>query len=99
MATLFEIYQLSRNTDLRNRILAAMWKAAEDIRNESDQTTLHTQRLVLAKAWSESMEDSDTTKAIMRMVVQNTTIQTTGGTVDNDLQFVVNGLVNYFTVG
>jgi hypothetical protein len=97
MATLQEIYNLRMSSSLRNRVAAAIAAAAEDVRNEAAATTHHAERFAWATATleSESAPQAEAERA-MWIVVQNATIQSAGeAATDNDIQFVVNGLVNF----
>jgi len=101
-ATLLEQYSLISNTSLRNRVAAALAKAAEDVRNEALATPNHTERFAWASAILLTQNGPETeARRAMWLVVQNPTVadgytaQPDGSTVtDNDIQFVVNGLVN-----
>lgn len=94
MATLTQIYSLVEGyPDLKQRFLAARLKAAWDILNEAVNTENHANRLIWAN-WiiSNLRNNSDSEYA---RFLSNTTIQTNGvASTDNDIQFVVNGLIN-----
>jgi len=90
-------YDLTRSVSLRERIAAAIADAAEDVRNEGAVTANHAERFV----WAVSVLSSNTApiaeadRAIW-IVLQNATVNAAGEAVtDNDLQFTVNGLVNF----
>jgi hypothetical protein len=94
MATYLDIYNLQyTETLLRQRTQVAISHAANDVINEDPATANHANRIVWANevlANPERMMNLE-----MSLVVQNPTIETEGNNAtDNDIQFVVNGLVN-----
>ena len=96
MATLLERYDLQYvHTLLRQRTQIAIESAAYDVLNEDPATANHANRILWANdtlAYPERMTNLE-----MAMVVQNPTIQAEGdNAADGDIQFVVNGLVDYF---
>jgi hypothetical protein len=103
MATLEEIFALKSNTNLRNRVVAAIAKAAEAVRNEAAARINHAERF----AWAINTLASETgpateAKRIFWMIAQNATIadgytlNPNGSTVtDGDIEFTVNGLVDF----
>ena len=98
MATLLEMYDLHVNAaGLRNRTAAAIAKAAIDVINEDPITTNHAARLTwAAKALN---NPSETAKIMMWGLIGNATISASGeASSDNDIQFVVNGLIDTFSV-
>lgn len=94
---LIDVYNLASSATFRNRIAAAVAKAAYDIINEDPGTQYHAERLVWAK---NSMENPISVSGLMVWtVVQNPTIQSSGlDSTDNDIQFVVNSNINSFAV-
>jgi hypothetical protein len=89
----------ARNTDspLFRQVIAALWKAAQDITNESAGTAQHTQRLAWATRVRFGGYDSAAVwaKRVLPQVLENATIGAAPATSsDNDVQFVVNALVN-----
>jgi hypothetical protein len=99
MATLLEIYSLRyESATLRPRTVSAVVKAAQDILNEDPGTANHANRLIWA---GEVLNDPKAkTEEMLWGVVSNATIQTGGdASSDNDIQFVVNGLVDTFATG
>src|SRR4029077_4215408 len=96
MATLLERYDLQyMHTLLRQRTQIAIESAAYDVLNEDPGTANHANRILWANdtlAYAERMMSLE-----MAMVVKNPTIQAEGdNAADGDIQFVVNGLVDYF---
>ncbi len=103
MATLNETFALRNNAHLKNRISAALAAAAEDVMNEAAAVVGHAERF----AWASSVllltggPEREGSRAIW-LVIQNTVIADNytanpsdgGATTDNDVQFVVNGLVD-----
>jgi len=90
-------YGLAHSGTMKARVASAIAKAAEDVRNESDSTTHHAERFTWATGilTSPTGPDIEADRA-MWLVVQNATVQASGEeTTDNDLQFTVNGLVNF----
>jgi hypothetical protein len=90
------IYDLQyRHPDLRTRTQIAICNAAYNVLNEDPGAPNHANRILWANdslAWPERMMSLE-----MSMVVQNPTIQNAGdAAADSDIQFVVNGLVDYF---
>ena len=98
MATLNEIYTLKNSSTLRNRVAVALAKAAEDVRNEAAATANHGARFEWATSVVLASENGPEGEArrLMWMVLQNATIQASGeASTDNDIQFVVSGLVDF----
>ena len=98
MATLNEIYTLKNSSSLRNRVAVALAAAAEDVRNEAAATASHAERFAWATDVVLASENGPESEArrLMWMFLQNATIQTAGeAATDNDVLFVVNGLVNF----
>lgn len=100
MATYSELYGLHNDSALRNRIAVAVVVAAEAIRNESDQTTNHANRLVWAK---EALADpkGKAEQMLWGALAQNsglTVVQITGAS-DAALQTAVNNVVDLFATG
>ncbi len=97
MATLEQIYNLRFQGTLKPRVTAAVAKAAADVMNEDPGTANHAARVAWAKA---ALQDAQAAAEEMLWgVVGNATIQASGdASTDNDIQFVVNSLVNTFSV-
>jgi hypothetical protein len=96
MATLLERYDLQyTHTLLRQRTQIAIESAAYDVLNEDPGTANHANRILWANdtlAYPERMTNLE-----MAMLVQNPTIQAEGdNAADGDIQYVINGLVDYF---
>jgi hypothetical protein len=105
MATLNEITALSKNSHLLNRVSAALSEAAEDVRNEGTGVTDHAARF----AWATTVllaDDGPRNEAVRSiwLVLQNTIVADEynanpldGGStlLDSDVQFVVNGIINF----
>ena len=76
----------------------AILKAASDIRSEDQAMENHANRLV----WAAEVEQ-DPAAAVMAMksrLLQNATLRADPtGVSDNDVQFVVNGLIDVFATG
>src|ERR1700751_1215296 len=96
MATLLERYDLQyMHTLLRQRTQIAIEAAAYNVLNEDPGTTNHANRIIWANTVLNNPEKM--TELEMAMVVQNPTIANTGDdALDSDIQFVVNGLVDYY---
>lgn len=97
MATLQQIHDLRFQGNLKPRVTAAVASAAQDVLNEDSGTANHVARV----AWAKSALQDATAAAeeMMWGVVGNATIQASGdASTDNDIQFVVNGLINTFSV-
>lgn len=104
MATYTEIFNLRDNPHLLNRVATAYAKAATDILNEVGTTPNHTTRATWArKVLLSGNGPIDEAKKNIWVITQNLVIQdqytanpNDGGTVtDNDIQFVVNGSINF----
>jgi hypothetical protein len=97
MATLAEIYALTKSATLRHRTAAAIAAAAEDVKNESAATANHADRFTWAVGVLEITGGPETeAERLMWLVLQNTTIANAGeAATDNEIQFVINGLVNF----
>jgi hypothetical protein len=85
------------SSSLRNRVAAALTAAAEDVRTEAAATASHTERFTWAtgilSGFNAPQVEAD---RAMWIIVQNATIQASGeASTDNDIQFTVNGLVNF----
>jgi len=90
-STLKSMYLIYSNTELKNRNLGAVLKAAFDVLNEAGSITNHDKRVLLAGKVMQDVEAYN--NAFMFFVATNATVQTNGpgATTDNDLQFIVNG--------
>jgi len=96
---LLDIYNsLFSNTaqELRNRVLAAVLKAATDVINEDEATANHANRYT----WATGLLESEATlkaaaaKAYVG-VCGNATIQASGlASTDGDIQYTVNSLID-----
>ena len=98
MATLTELYALKNSSSLRNRVAVALAAAAEDVRNEALATANHAERFTWATqvVLGSDRGPEHEARRLMWMVLQNATVQTSGeASTDNDIQFVVNGLVSF----
>lgn len=96
MATLAELYNLRfTSAGLKNRTVAAIAKAAQDVLNESDQTANHTARVAWAKL---ALADAPAmAEKMLWGLLSNATIAGDGeAATDNDIQFVVNSLIDTF---
>jgi len=98
MTTLLEYYGLVFDTgeEFENRIAAACMVAAINVLNEATDTALHVERVAWAKR---ALADARQMARLVRpYVAANAAIAAAGGNgaSDNDIQFVVNGAVNYF---
>jgi len=86
------------NHVLRQQVSVAMHEAAQDVITESPGTPNHANRLVWARRTTGS--DNGPVEEAGRwiwMVLENSSIQANPLTsTDNDVQFVVNGLVDTF---
>lgn len=83
---------------LHARVCAAALKAAYDIRYEDPAILNHTNRIV----WSNQVLSDFETKGneMYLSALANATIRAAGeNATDNDIQFVVNGLVDQFAKG
>lgn len=84
--------------DLWKKAEVACFKAAADILNEDAGTANHANRVT----WANAVFANPTAKAAeMRYkILLNTTIQANlSSSTDNDVQFVVNGLIDSFATG
>jgi hypothetical protein len=90
------IYDLQyRHPDLRTRTQIAISNASYNVINEDPGTANHANRIMWANNVLASPERMMNLE--MAIVVQNPTIQNAGdAAADSDIQFVVNGLVDYF---
>jgi hypothetical protein len=99
MATLLELYNLRfTSQNLKNRTVAAIAKAAQDVLNEDAGTANHAARVAWASA---ALADTPTmAERMMWGMLANATIAAAGdAATDNDIQFVVNSLVDTFAAG
>jgi hypothetical protein len=107
MATYAQIQAITRNETLLDVLRRALHKAATDIINEDAGTANHTARLKWANKWRERKVGTPIS-LYAELLMDNATLQgeitVTDGVAswasttqsDNDIQFVVNGLVNTF---
>lgn len=99
MATYMELFNLRySNLTLRARTAVACVKAAQDVLNEDPGTTDHAKRVAWANA---ALSDANgMAEKLMWGVLGNSTIQASGdASTDNDIQFVVNGLIPVYMNG
>lgn len=96
---LIEVFNLRASDVLRNRVTAACWKAAEDIRNEETSQANHAARLQWARMAFEDDGNGVFTLKVFRAVLQNATVQVRGEeATDDDIQWCVNGLIDLFAI-
>jgi hypothetical protein len=100
-----EVWNLISGGKLITVATVACAKAAEDIRNEAATTLNHANRL----AWAGN-DPHGNAKAMLWALAMNATVQSRfeadytvnpvkEATLDNDVQFVVNGLIDKFATG
>lgn len=99
MATYLELYELTSNVQLRERLAVACVVAAEQIRNEADTVGNHANRLAWAKRTFENplAEAARMLPAILAQNKTATVAQITGAD-DAALQTAVDAAVNVFAV-
>jgi hypothetical protein len=97
--SLISDFQLISNSDFKGRVAIAILRAANDIRGESPTTPNHVERLQWAESIS-SYSDADAQAGrFLPNVIANPTISAAGtNATDNDLIFVVNGLVDQYAL-
>lgn len=100
MATYQELYDLSNNSALRNKIAVAVVIAAEAIRSESDQTANHANRLIWA-AGALANPKTEAERMLWGALAQNSssTVSQITNATDSALQTAVNNAVNLFATG
>jgi L-ribulose-5-phosphate 3-epimerase UlaE len=99
MATYLELYELTGNIQLRERLAVACVVAADQIRLEVDTVPNHVNRLAWAKRAFENPLN-EATRMLPAILAQNraaTAAQIIGAT-DVDLQTAVNAAINIFAV-
>ncbi len=99
MATLREGANLAMSAGVfLPRLAMALAIAAQDIENEAPETPDHERRLAWAKRALGGQALSDAQKIIWRVAL-NPVLAAAGesGVVDSDVQWVVNGLLEYLT--
>ena len=88
-----DIYAAANDATFQGRCLVAMWKAAQDIANESPATENHAAR----KDWAvRVLQDraNITPRQVAMQVLRNPTIAgAPASAVDNDLQYQVNTIL------
>lgn len=101
MATLQEIYNLKHSTILRNRLAAALAKAAEIVRTENAVTANHAARFEWAIGLLLDHNKPETeAQRSMWLLLQNATVQSAGeAATDNDLDFVAQSVLVNFLAG
>jgi len=93
-STLDNIAKLYASGPLRSRAKGAMLKASYDIRNETVDTTNHSQRSKLSSDLANSLDDY--IGYFMALICQDATIQSTGGAVaDSVIQNLVNSNIDW----
>lgn len=94
-----EIYNvMESDCDLWKKAQVAVFKAAVDVLNEAANTTNHANRVIWANAVM--LDPKAKTQQMKTHILTNATIQTVlNDATDNDVQFVVNGLVDTFATG
>ncbi len=98
--TLIDNFNLRASDVLRNRIAAACWNAAEQVRNEDAATDNHTDRLAWARRVFTDPGDGPEVLRVFRAVLMNPTVQSAGeAATDEDIQSAVTGLVDLFATG
>lgn len=102
MATYVEKYGVLikgvRGHVLWQQAYAAVLKAASDIRTESGSTDNHANRLIWGLA-TEQDPESAVNEMKVRIMENATIAADPEGASDNDVQFVVNSLVDYYATG
>lgn len=96
-------YDLFADTtnDLHKKVARALDKAARDVISEDVGTSNHEQRVLWAD-WIRTKPDKAIAEAHRAMiyVLDNATVSAAGNAAtDNDVQFVVNGLVDTLSAG
>jgi hypothetical protein len=94
-----EIYNvMESDSTLWHKAQVAVFKAAVDVLNEASNTANHANRVIWANA---VMLDPKAKMSQMKThILMNATIQDVlSNATDNDVQFVVNGLVDTFATG
>jgi len=97
MSTLLEYYELVYNTgeEFENRIAAACMVTAVNVLNEASDTERHAERV--AWALSALLDARTMARKIKPVVLLNPSIAAAGNAApDGDIQYVVNGAINYF---
>jgi len=97
MSTLLEYYELVYSTGelFENRIAAACMVAAVNVLNEATDVTDHERRV--AWAISALLDARTMARKIKPVVLLNPSIAAAGNAApDGDIQYVVNGAINYF---
>lgn len=98
MATYAQIASLRESGNIQSRVKVAVVKAAVDILAEDVGTTNHANRVIWAKA---ALADcAPKVEQMLWHIALNASIQSSGeGCSDNDLQFVVNGMIDTYATG
>lgn len=100
MATYDQIFAARNSPELLARFVVALEKAAFDILNEDDSTPGHQQRIALARKilWDDAGSQKWARRALNLAMVSNATLQEVGAAAtDQDVQFIVNGLIDMLT--
>ena len=95
MATYTELYGIRSDSALRNRVTVGCIVAAEAVRNESDQTVNHANRLIWA-ALVFANPEHEAERMLWAILAQNNaaTVAAITGASDATLQTAVNAAVN-----
>lgn len=82
--------------NLRKKVAVAVVKAVADIRNEAANTPNHARRLAWADRVTADGPDVWAERFIWRVLENATILAAPATATDSDVQFVVNGLIDYF---
>lgn len=96
MATLIELFAKRNDSDFRNRVAAACWRAAKGVFTEGDQTSNHTERLVWAKAVFADNGDGPEIQRVF--IAANVLLQDEADPADVQIQASVDQIVDKFAV-
>jgi hypothetical protein len=100
MATYTELYDLSNNSALKNKIAVAVVIAANTIRGEAGATTNHANRLIWA-ASALANPGAEADRMLWGALAQNSglTVAQITNAADSALQTAVNNAVDLFATG
>ena len=92
--TYLEIFGAANDSDFQNRCKVAMWRAAQDICSEPEETEGHAMR----KSWADRvLQDVVTIRphVLAMQVLRNSVIATDpAGAADDAIQYQVNSVLN-----
>lgn len=97
--SLLSDFQLITDTDFKGRVAIAILRGANDIRQEAPSVDNHDERLQWANNINSYADADQQAGRFLPNVIANATVSSNGAaTVDNDVLFVVNSLIDQYAI-